>query len=432
MSIRDIFLFLQASLGRISIYMVNPLLRENFNVSLKSIASSRLRSILTILIIAIGITSLVGILTATDSLKAVMSDNFGKMGANSFRLRERYSDSESGRKMRVINRRNITYSQARSFVENYKIPSTKTIFATALSNATIKSGSEATNPSIRVVACDEQYAGYSGVDISKGRGFNIRDMEAAAFSAIIGSSIAWTLFRTDDPVGRVISVGAVRYEVVGVMEVQGNSFGRGVDSEVWIPITNGRATFLNDNTFFSVGVVPQTDINQTMAIDAAEQLFRSIRRLSPADVTDFRITRSDALLEDIMKIMSYVTIAAFAIGFITLLGAAVGLMNIMLVAVKERTREIGTRKALGATSAVIKQQFLFESIIIGQLGGIFGILLGVLIGNLTALLMGASFIVPWLWIICGVLICLGVSVLSGYLPAVRASKLDPIEALRYE
>jgi len=410
-----------------------PLMRENFSVSMKSIKSSRLRSILTIMIIAIGITSLVGILTATDSLKALLNENFGKMGANSFSIRSNFSDSQTAnRRARVINRRNITYSQARDFVSNYKIPSVTTISATAIGNATIKYGSAKTNPIIRVVATDENNLGYVGAKISTGRNFNFRDMESSSFSVIIGSGVASTLFKGIDPVGKVISVGAVRYEIIGVLLQQGATFGGGVDNQVWIPLSNARATFLSENSFYVIGIIPNLGVDQTKAIDAAEQIFRSIRRLSPIDQSDFRVTKSDAMMEEIMNIMSYVTIAAFLIGIITLLGAAVGLMNIMLVSVKERTREIGTRKALGANSKTIKQQFLFESIVIGQLGGAFGILFGVIVGNLTAMLMSSPFVIPWLWMFCGVLVCLIVSVASGYLPAVRASKLDPIEALRYE
>ncbi len=411
----------------------NPLMKENFSVSMKSIKSSRLRSTLTIMIIAIGITSLVGILTATDSLKALLNENFGKMGANSFAIRSNFSDTQSANKRaRVINRRNINYSQAREFVANYSIPAVTTISATALGNATIKYGSAKTNPIIRVIATDENNLGYVGAKISKGRSFNFRDIESSAFSAIIGSGVSNSLFKGVEPVGKIISVGAVRYEVIGVLEAQGATFGGGVDNQVWIPLSNARATFLTDNSFYVIGIVPSLGVDQTKAIDAAEQLFRSIRRLSPIDPSDFRITKSDAMMEDIMNIMSYVTIAAFIIGIITLLGAAVGLMNIMLVSVKERTREIGTRKALGANSKTIKQQFLFESIVIGQLGGAFGILLGVIVGNLTAMLMKSPFVIPWFWMFCGVVVCLLVSVASGYLPAVRASKLDPIEALRYE
>ncbi len=418
--------------GNFSLPGINPLLKENFRVSIRSIQSSKLRSVLTIMIIAIGITSLVGILTATDSLKAVMNDSFGKMGANSFSIRSNFSEMQSAeRKARVINRRNISYNQAISFVKNYNVPSVITISATAAGNVVIKAGSEKTNPTINVIATDQNNLDFIGAKIAKGRNFHSRDMESSSFMAIIGSGVANVLFRNGEAVGKVITVGAVRYEVIGVLEAQGATFGGGADSQVWIPLTNARSIFLNENSFFTIGVTPLS-VSQEFAMEEAEQVFRSVRRLTPVDKSDFRVTKSDAMMEDVMKIMSYVTIAAFIIGSITLLGAAVGLMNIMLVSVKERTREIGTRKALGANSVTIKQQFLFESIVIGQLGGLLGIVLGVVIGNLTALVMKTPFIIPWLWIFSGIMVCLLVSVLSGYVPAVRASKLDPIEALRYE
>jgi len=411
----------------------NPLTRENFSLSLNSIKSSKLRSILTILIIAIGITSLVGILTAIDSLKALMNESFGKMGVNSFAIRSKYGDSHSQEiRSRVKNRRTITYNQAKDFVNNYKIPSVTSISATALWNSTIKYGSVKTNPIMRVVATDENNLNYMGVKIEKGRNFNNRDLESMSYSAIIGWEVSKNLFKGLEPVGEVITIGSVRYEVIGVLESQGATFGGGLDNQVWIPLTNARTIFLNENSSYVIGIMPQTGTNQVMAMDVAEQVFRSVRRLAPIDKPDFRITKSDAMIEEIMNVISYVTIAAFIIGLITLLGAAVGLMNIMLVSVKERTREIGTRKALGANSSTIKQQFLFEAIVIGQIGGVLGIILGRIVGNITAAIMKSPFVIPWLWIFSGVVVCLIVSIASGYLPATRASRLDPIEALRYE
>lgn len=422
---------LKAKLSRV--FGINPLMRENLIVSLRSIRSTQLRSALTILIIAIGITSLVGILTATDSLKALMTENFGKMGANSFSVRSNFSDVDNaGRRARVLNRRNISYAQARNFVENYKIPATTSISANAVGNATIKYASSKTNPNISVTATDENNLTFSGATIAKGRNFSKQDIESGSFTCLIGSGVETALFKGINPLGKIISVGAARYEVIGTIATQGSSFGGGPDNQVWISVTNARGVFLSERSFYVINIIPKTGVNQERAIEAAEQLFRSIRRLSPSDASDFRVTKSDAFLENILEIMQYVTIAAFIIGVITLLGAAVGLMNIMLVSVKERTREIGTRKALGANSKTIKQQFLFESIVIGQLGGILGIILGIIIGNLTALLMSSPFIMPWVWIFMGVTVCLIVSVLSGYIPAVRAAKLDPIEALRYE
>jgi putative ABC transport system permease protein len=178
--------------------------------------------------------------------------------------------------------------------------------------------------------------------------------------------------------------------------------------------------------------MPYKSASLDMLTSEAEGIFRIVRNLDPRDESDFNVQKSDTIIEILMENIKYVTMAATIIGLITLFGAAVGLMNIMLVSVTERTREIGVRKALGARKSVIRQQFLYESVIIGQMGGLMGIITGIIIGNLVSLGMGSEFTVPWVWVIGGVVACFIVGIASGYFPAVKASAVDPIEALRYE
>ena len=420
-------------MGTDRILRISPLVRENLSVAIKSIRSNGLRSLLTILIIAVGITSLVGILTATDALKREVFTSFEKFGTTSFSIVRKYFSTEGGARERIRNNTTITYSQAMAFKKNYGEEQLVSIYAGVVSNVAVKYEGQSTNPTARVTAADENYLRYSNTSISKGRGITLNDIDLAAQVCVVGSGIVRTLFQgEEDALGKVISVQGYRYEIVGVTESQGSSFGGSADANVIIPVSTARFGLVGENTSFSIGVVPaEFEMGKDYKAEA-EQVMRGVRRLSPIDETDFRISSSESMMQNLTEVMGVITIVSACIGLITLLGAAVGLMNIMLVSVKERTREIGTRKALGASAKTIKEQFLFESVVISQIGCALGVFMGVLAGNLVAMAMKASFIIPWLWILAAIAVCLVVGIASGYIPAVRASKLDPIEALRYE
>lgn len=418
-------------MGELNLLRLVPLFRENFNVAVKSIKTNRLRSALTILIIAIGITSLVGVLTATDALKSEVFSSYEKMGMTSFYISQKRVKAQTSEHKRIRNNNEVTYFQAHSFKEKFDAPCAVTLFTPV--SATMKFGAQNSTPVMSVMAADENYMEYMNSSIAQGRGIMESDVEMASYVCVMGTSVAKSLFLNENPIGKMLSIGGVRYEVVGIIKSMGAAFGNSLDNEVIIPVSNARSHFTGTNTSFMIGVIPRViSEDMTPLYDKAEQLFRSIRRLSPIDESDFDMVRSDAMLSDLTKLMGTITLAAAIIGLITLLGAAVGLMNIMLVSVKERTNEIGVRKAIGASAARIKQQFLLESIVISQIGCALGVVLGITIGNATAMLMGVSFIIPWIWILFAVAVCLIVGISSGYIPAVRAANLDPIEALRYE
>lgn len=407
--------------------------RDNLRVSLKAIRSNRLRAVLTMCIIAFGIMALVGILTAIDAIKSSITNQFSMMGANSFTISSRGMSVQIGNsRIRQKNYSRISYREAEEFKSRFTEAAYVSISLNVSSLATIKYGSEETNPNVNITGVDENHLTVSGYEIDRGRNFSGDEVVSGRRLVLIGSEIARDLFPVDeDPVDKIISVGGLKVQVAGVLKSKGSS-AMNSDRVCLIPVTTARQYFSIPQMNFNIAVMPVNPINLDMMTGEAESIFRVVRHLNPKDESDFNISKSDSILNLLLKNIRYVTLAATLIGIITLFGAAVGLMNIMLVSVTERTREIGVRKAVGAKPRTIKYQFLFESILIGQMGGALGIVLGIAIGNVVSAALSSSFVVPWFWVLTGVVVCFLVGIVSGYAPAVKAANIDPIEALRYE
>lgn len=409
-------------------------LRENIKISLRAIRSQLLRTILTIVIISFGIMSLVGTLTSIDALKSSINSNFTNMGANTFTIRNREMTVRIGKNgKRPKKFRNITYQEAIDFSKAYNFPAKPSVSTFASGASTLKFESKKTNPNIRVFGGDENYMATSGYELDKGRNFSANEILYGSHVVILGKEVIDALFtKKQDPIDKIITIGSGKYRIIGTLKSKGNSVGFGGDKVSILPLSNVRQYFSIPNMTFTINIMCNNSQLMSAAIGEATGTFRVIRRLSAKEEDNFEITKSDNLANLLIDNMQKVTMGATIIGFITLLGAAIGLMNIMLVSVSERTREIGIRKAVGATKKVIRSQFLVEALVICQLGGFFGTLLGILLGNLIALQFEISFIIPWDWILMSIGLCLAVGTMAGIYPAIKASKLDPIEALRFE
>jgi putative ABC transport system permease protein len=407
--------------------------KENLKISFRAIKSNKVRAILTICIIAVGIMALVGILTAIDAIKSSLTNQFTMMGANSFTITSRGMNIQIGNdRYRAKNFSRISYREAEEFKTRFTEAAWVAVSFNASGLSTVKYGSQKTNPNVNLTGIDENHLSVSGYEIESGRNFSADEVQQIRHYVLIGSDIVKDLFPSGvDPLGKEITVAGLKLQVSGVLKSKGSGIGN-PDRVCFMPITTAREYFSRPDMTFALTIMPMNPVNLDMMTGEAEAVFRTVRNLNPRDESDFNISKSDNIVNLLLKNLRFVTLAATIIGIVTLFGAAVGLMNIMLVSVTERTREIGVRKAIGAKTQTIKYQFLFESIMIGQLGGVFGIILGILIGNAVSSMLRSSFVIPWVWVVTGIVVCFIVGVVSGYAPAVKAANIDPIEALRYE
>jgi putative ABC transport system permease protein len=409
-------------------------LKENISIAIDSIKANRLRAVITMLIIGIGIMALVGILSAIDAIKNGINNNFTNMGANTFTIRNADINIRVGRRGKKAKAyRAVTYNEAMRFKNEFDYPALTSVSTLASFSARLKFEDKKTNPNIQVFGGDENYLVTAGYELEKGRNFNASEILGSTHIAIIGKDVEKALFGTKgNAIDKFIKIGAGRYKVIGVLKPKGNSAGFGGDKVAVVPLTNARQYFGKPDMSFTINVLTKNSLLLDIILNEARGIFRKIRKVAPSANDDFDVVKADSLANLLIGNLQKVTMGATIIGLITLLGAAIGLMNIMLVSVTERTREIGIRKAMGATQLIIRNQFLIESTVICVLGGLIGILLGIIMGNLISLGLDTGFFIPWFWIITGVIICIAVGLLSGYLPAKRASKLDPIESLRFE
>ncbi|SHM62287.1 ABC transporter permease [Flavobacterium chilense] len=414
--------------------MMLKLFKENIRIAFGSIKTQLLRTILTVVIIAIGITALVGILTVVTALENTVSTNFASMGANTFNINqyENTLKNRGGNEREVINPI-ISYPEAVAFKNKYKYPFTETSLSfTATSKAEVKYLDAKTDPEITITGVDEHFINNSGLETTSGRSFNQFDIDNNTYSCIVGSDFEKGLLKDVNPIDKVISIRGARFKVIGVLKEKGSTFGHSQDLRVLIPIQVARSLFTAPNINYTISVMVSKKELLDEAIDNATSTMRRVRKLSPVRDNNFGIGRSDDLINRILGITKYLGWASWIISIITILGSSIALMNIMIVSVTERTREIGVRKALGATKVTISVQFFIETLLIGQIGGLVGIVLGILVGFAFAAAMKFAFVIPWMAIFAAFGTSFAVAIVSGLYPAIKASKLDPIEALRYE
>lgn len=424
-------------------------IQDSFTLAWRTVKSNKLRTGITVAIIAFGIMALIGIITAISAMNQSLKENFSFMGANAFTIRYKemnarmggggnnsdFSKTKKGLKEKKSNLdKPIRIEEANYFKEHYGFNrALVSISRRAGGNNELNYKDKKTNPQITLMGGDENYLAVNGYQLAGGRNLNNVDLETGRSVCMIGSNVAAKLFpgRPEKSIDKVINIQGKPYRVIGLLKEKGSSAMMRQDDIAITSIKNVRQ-YTNLSPSYNIGVMVNNVTELEPAIGETTEQMRKARRLIPTEQDNFVIDKSDKFAEMFIGFLAGISGAAGAIGMITLIGAAIGLMNIMLVAVSERTREVGLVKAIGGKRKDIRRQFLFESILISVLGAVFGIVLGVLVGNLFSMVLDTGFVIPWMWVIIGIVICSFVGLAAGIYPAMKAAALNPIDALRYE
>ena len=419
-----------------------------FSLAFRTVRGNKLRTGLTVAIIAFGIMALVGIITAIKAMNQKFSESFSSMGANAFtiRFRERNvrfgndgnRDVELSKKTKRKEKKSnldkkITKDQAELFIKTYQYPAITSISIMGNRNTIISLEEKKTSPNVTLLGGDENYLLLNGFTIANGRNINKTEVQSGGNVCLLGYDVAQKMFRAgiEKATNAMIRVNGIPYRVVGVLESRGSTFGFSRDNMVITTYTNIYRNFPSGSSYV-IAVLTDDIMQVNEAMGEAEAAFRPIRKLTTTEDNNFVLDRSDSMAEKAINSLGFLTVSATVIGLITLIGAAIGLMNIMLVSVSERTKEVGLVKAIGGKSKMVRRQFLLEAMIISVMGAVFGIFLGILVGNIFSVVLNTGFVVPWNWVLYGIMICSIVGLLAGLYPALKAGRLNPIEALRYE
>lgn len=424
--------------------------KDSLSLSWKNVKGNKLRTAITVIIMALGIFALILIITAIKAASLGLTNSFSTMGANAFgiRYKERnlnfggdHNKGETSKSKKGLKEKKsntgipISYDEAKFFKERFVFPGAKVgIVIRGVNNIVANTAGRKTNPDVNLTGGDENYLELNGYNLAYGRNFTESEVAAGQAVCMIGSSVAQKLFPVNNAkaVDAVINVNHVPYRVIAVLQEKNSSAFFNTGRVVITTVNNIRRQYATQSSSYAVAVMVNDLKMMDIAVGEATATFRPIRKLDVTEDNNFYIDKSDSIAQSLLTNLGFLEKGTIGIAFITLVGAAIGLMNIMLVAVNERTKEIGLTKALGGTKKDIRSQFLFESVLISLMGAFAGIIMGILIGNIVAILLKTGFVVPWMWVGIAVLVCSAVGLLAGLIPAVKASKLDPIVALRYE